>query len=508
MKFLAATTLVFCLACGSKGESSNEQAPPSDASTGAIGSGLTPVALTGTVAFSDDEEVSPEYEVWILDHIDGGSARFSLNASGNLKIPLNIFKVDHLYSFHIAKQHRIVANFDFSTATDGAQSGLVYDGGYGFDFGKVSINRNRLGEVDIANPGVTALYGGGFRLDNRTDLGLASLPPPVGVEFFDVVGQLNVFDPVDLRYGFYRRDHNPMGYSDGLREYSRFIVSLKSRFPGTILSLSVLEADNWLAGSRVASADSNASRGSSSLWSAADYKVSAINETNYSSSIFIGEALRSDSFAVFKILPQYGPTLLVPRLIQKMMAVPPLLKAVSLEGGVPLSIDYSSDVMLQSANKNELSGAADGLLVPFCFQEKAIRLAYEPPRDFNGNLMVGPRYGLVDLAIDYYEETSEGRLLQLKVSAQDFSQGFSQKLIENIAPNITRQWDPELATVRFIWADSEASALVNPIMQVMPQVFPLTVGGKFVNAIRVRTYFRHKDHPGEAASAFWMRRGC
>lgn len=500
------TALIF--GCGSGGEKTDVEKPQSERPSGEVVAGLTPLTVTGKMVFLGTDSFGEGYEVWILDYIDGSSARFPLDASGKLSIPLSIFKVDHVYSFFLAKNMRMISGFDFSAATDGPQSALVYDGGYGFDLGKITVKRNHLGEVDLLNPGLGALYGGGFRLATNQGANLADLPPPVGVESFDVVGQLNVFDPIDLRYGFYTREYNSAGYAAGLREYSRFIVSLKTRFENSLSSVSLHEADEWVAGTRLADANPNVARRSSPLWSESEYIVPTTNKTDFIASVFVGDILRKDSFAIFKLIPEYGPTLLVPRDISKMITVPPLLREISLDGGPMVRVDYSSDYSFTTTEMTGLASSADGLLIPFCYREQKAVLSYELPRGLDGNFLVGPRYGIVDVVIDYYKKQTDGRILPLQSSPVDFSEGFAKKKSDTVTDGPSRQWDPEAATVRFVWGDQDAAAMSRALIELSPEMFPLTVAGELADHFRLRVYYRHKDHPGEAASAFFIRRGC
>jgi hypothetical protein len=330
----AALAVMSCLfvACGSSGYDGPVDAPPEEPPVqGPTGVVQQAVTLTGTLHLGDTATPAAGYELWILDHSDGGMGRFPVGAAGEITVPLSIFRVDHRYSFHVVKGDRLLGDLDFGDSTDGAQSTLVYDGGYGFDLGDIIANVTSRGDVDIDDPGLGAEVGGGFSLDVDSTATFATLPPPDGVESFHFKSQLAVFDPISLLYDFYRRDANPARYAEALLEQSRVVVSLSTRSKDTVSRLSAFEGGQWLDASRLGANDADARRGEAPLWSASGHMVPEVDGMSFLASVYTGALLAGNSFALFRVQPESGASLTVPRLLGRVYAVPPMPTAIALE---------------------------------------------------------------------------------------------------------------------------------------------------------------------------------
>lgn len=557
----AALAALSCLivACGSSGDDSSGDAPPEDPPVqGPLGVAQPAVTLTGSLYLGDTGTPAAGYELWILDHSDGGMGRFPVGTAGEIAVPLSIFRVGHRYTFHVVKGDRLLGDLDFGASTDGAQATLIYDGGYGFDLGEVIANVTSRGNVDVEDPGLGAEMGGGFSLDVDSTATFATLPPPDGVESIHFKSQLVVFDPVTLLYAFYHRDTYPERYAEALLDQSRIVVSLSTRSKHTVSRFYLYEGGQWLDASRLAASGADGSRGEAPLWSTSGHFVPEAGSKSFFASVYTGALLPENSFALFRVQPASGATLTVPRLLGRVHAVPPKPTAIALDGGTPAAIDYalpepstgtdsstdtatdtatetatdtatststSTATMLGSlqdetlererpqrvsADQTEENTAAtpQGLLTPFCYADHGVTVDYAPPLDEDGEAIVGARYGVVAVVLDYYGVGDDGRNTLLETAVEDFPGDFAAAYTDPAATDPSRSWDPETRTATFTWTDEAAAAMSSARLSLWPEVFLESAGGSDVSRIRLRVYFRGKDDPGEAASAMWLRRGC
>jgi hypothetical protein len=194
--------------------------------------------------------------------------------------------------------------------------------------------------------------------------------------------------------------------------------------------------------------------------------------------------------------------------------------AIALDGGTPASIDYalpetstgtdsSTATETETASETETSEARpQGLLTPFCYTDQGVTVDYDPPLDEDGEAIVGARYGVVAVVLDYYGVGDDGRTTLLETAAEDFPGDFAAVYTDSTATDPTRSWDPQTRTATFTWTDEAAAAMSSARLALWSEVFLEGAGGSDVSRIRLRTYFRGKDDPGEAASALWLRRGC
>lgn len=547
----AALAALSCLivACGSSGDDESDAAPPEAPPTqGPPGVVQRAVALTGTLYLGDTDTPAAGYELWILDHSDGGMGTFPVGAAGEIAVPLSIFRVGHRYSFHVVKGDRLLGDLDFGASTDGAQATLIYDGGYGFALGDVIARITSRGDIDVDDPGLGAELGGGFTLDVDSTATFATLPPPDGVESFHYKSQLVVFDPITLLYAFYHRATYPERYAEALLDQSRIVVSLSTRSKDTVTRLSLYDGGQWLDASRLAEDAADASRGGAPLWSASGHIVPKTDGKSFLASVYTGALLAENSFALFRVQPASGATLTVPRLLGRVHAVPPKPTAIALDGGTPVAIDYalpasstgtdsatdtatdtatgtstattlrslqtetlgSEDLRRAPADRAEEDSPAtpQGLLTPFCYADQGVTVDYDPPLDEDGEAIVGTRYGVVAVVLDYYGVGDDGRTTLLEAAAEDFPGDFAAAYTDPAATDPTRSWDPGTRTATFTWTDEAAAAMSSARLSLWQEVFLESAGGSDVSRIRLRTYFRGKDDPGEAASALWLRRGC
>jgi hypothetical protein len=137
-----------------------------------------------------------------------------------------------------------------------------------------------------------------------------------------------------------------------------------------------------------------------------------------------------------------------------------------------------------------------------------VTVDYDPPLDEDGEAIVGARYGVVAVVLDYYGVGDDGRTTLLEAAAEDFAGDFAAAYTDPAAADPTRSWDPQTRTATFTWTDEAAAAMSSARLALWPEIFLESAGGSDVSRIRLRTYFRSKDDPGEAASALWLRRGC
>lgn len=493
------------MGCGSSGAHDESEGPTSDPSRSEQpGVVKNESDVTGRLVASDGSPWPEGYEIWLLDHSDGSFARFPLASSGEIALPLSIFRADHFYTLHLLYKLRLLGTFDFGESTDGTQATLIYDNGYGFSLGEITVPMTKRSEVDESHPNLLGSVSGGFQLDPRQNLSFANLMPPAGVEAFAVASQLIVFDPVTLLYGFYLKDLRPIEtaeqYAEALKKWSRVGVSLQSRSKDSVVNVYLDEGPEWMKGSRLAKDGAEANRGSSSLWSSSKYSLTLADDRTFAASVFTGRLPTVNSIAIFKVQPESGPTLIVPRLLERVYAQPPKPVAVAIDGSDADPV--KNKIVYDEADR------ADGLLTPVCFGQAPVSILYELPRDTAGRFVTGPGYSLVEVILDYFGEGADGRLTSFDVDVTEYPGQFSTLHSDVSSSEPTRSWDPGVRTVAFSWAEPVQESMTTAQLKFWPEIMLRAVRGYKVSKIRLRTYFRNREHTGVAASAMWFEPDC
>lgn len=479
-------------ACGSDGERGSDPAPadPGTPTPGVIDPGSPNVfgkVFLGTVA-----RPALDHEIWIVDHTAPGYTRHLIADDGTFSEPVTRFITNHVYTFHVVKDLRLLADVDLAPSTAGTQSALRYAGGYGFNMGEVVVPLTRGGEIDTAAASPPGLVGGGFSLVMNAAVTLDRYPLPPLLSRLDLGGSLVVLDPATLLHAFYLRSANPTLYAQELASHARLRLQATSIQEGELTRVVALEGGSWLPTARLALNDESDYSGAP-LWSTTSFDVKAIDAKSFEASVYPGQRLAPSPLLIVKAQPDDGPQLVVPRVARPLVGLPPLLTAIAANGGVPAAIDYASTT------------ATNGLTRPFC-QTGAVTMTLAAPLDLAGIAIPGATLELIDVYLDYYGIV-DGKTTKLVHRVADLPAAYQSAFEDPAVSDVTRSWSPTEARFRF--ARGTTSQVAPTVDVRIPAELMLNgVDGAGVFRTRMRVYFRSATGAAEAGVAIWLKRPC
>jgi hypothetical protein len=452
-------------ACGKKGSHKAEPPPPEPTVTGVIDTSIKTVS--GNLYVGDDAHPAEGFELWTLDHTGGSLRRDQLPPSGAFSLPVEAFGVDHVYTMHVVRAMQLVADVDVSIAQDGVQQAFTYEGGPGFDMGALTLAVDAHGEPDMAVTSVQGKIAGGFSAQPASTATLASFPAPEALSRLAFGSQLYVFEPNSLLHSFIQRAQNPALYAADLATFSRVGLRADGAEAGVGKKVQLQEGGVWLTAAR---------QESGALWSTTNYLADTADKKAFSASVLPGAVLPLRSIALLRVqVGDTDPEAHVPRVLDAIVTVPPILNAIDLGSGSVAAIDYAKT-------------GPNGLTQGFC-RTGNVRLAIDPPLDQDGAAV---SFDTVEVAVDYYGVAADGKILAVDVVPDDFPAPYNAV--------IDGSWDPATRTFKLFPAPD--------LIPIPGDLFLVNAKAGGVFYLRLRVYAKNSKGATEGAIAVWFDNAC
>jgi hypothetical protein len=479
--------LTLLSACGKDGNSS-----PDGGSGGGIGGGgdigNDPRDVTGSFFFESEETPAVGVELVLSNWTDLSMRTYPVKSDGGIVLALTEFQEGQIYSLHLINEDQKVADLDLSINA-GLQSAFVYRGGYGFDLGQIIIPKDGRGIILVPDSGLEANIGGGFSIDDSSELSLEGFPEPSFTTETDVKPSMIVSDAADLYYGIL----NPLDSLEIERvrsRYSALSFRVNAKSEDSVVRSFISRISDWYKGAKIIP-DEFASDSSTAFWLNTDYALTQ-DGTIFSADVVTGEEV-VNKLIYLKVEGKDPPQSERLRVVSSSYSTPPYLEGVSLIGGVPSAVNYG------------LPSLTNGLTTPFCHASGDVVLDVLPPKDMNNEPVLGDVLDIIEMRIDYYHQ--QGGVATLLDPASALIAPFDQDIDAAVVGNYTESWQ---ATSKMkVFAMSAASALLTKHRLILESaLFPTTLGGKTVSRIKVKMLFKNKNHPGKSGSVIWIRKDC
>jgi hypothetical protein len=474
--------------CGGKGSSDGGDGGSDAVDDGGDGGILSPEVrdVSGQFFLGTAAYPATGLDVWVADHTSGGVLPVPLDDTGSFRVPLEAFSEDHVYTLHVVDHYELLHDVDVMAATPGTQTAFRYDGGYGFDLGRIILPLDAQGAVDRNSLATPGRVGGGFSLSADDTVSLADMPLPKLIESAALGSALLVTDPATILYGVYRRGSFPDIYARMLADASALDISIAGSKYG-LTRAAVSDAGAWLASARLV----DDKTGVASPWAASDFAVPKLDSRKAHAHVLVGASLSAQSIVVLKVLPSDGtPQLLVPRLVGPILGLPPQVTAVGLAGGALTAVDYTS------------STVANGLTRPFC-PSGDLTLQLVPPHMRSGVVVPGGELDEVDVALEIYGRAG-GVSTLLPVPKTAWGSGWRAARTDAVS-GASRTWDPAAQTLTHVLTAPAAAAQT---LTIPSALFPASVERAAVASYRLRVTFKSRTRPLQAGTIVWVNRGC
>jgi hypothetical protein len=483
-----AAWFALCAGCGASGH----------AGGGGDGGVTTPGVITnakttvsGSFYLGSLGQPAAGFEVWIFDHTTGSLERTPLDDHGTFALPIADFTEQHTYSFHLVNGFRLYGDVDMAPDLPGSQPAFTYQGGEGFDLGKLVVPLDQHDQPDISGKGLVGKVGGGFNLLPAMSAGFTSFPLPPESPALQLGSQLYVFDAATLLYSFYGRATAPSLYARDLQRLSRIGGVAIASAPSAVVRVFVAGAGSWLPWARQPTGDAEPE--ASPLWSAASDSFTAVSKTRFEASVFSAGLPPTGSIALLRVQPAEGSEAVMPLVIPRVLTFPPEIVGQSGDGGSAAAIDYASTTAL------------NGLTRPFC-QKGEVVLDVAPPLDDQGKPVPATTLGRIAVTFDYYT-SSGGKTAPLTVTGDQLPSPFDAAKTDDTVTDLPRVWDPSTLTVTMDLGPTVA-ALAAPEIRLWPQLFAPKIGGSTVTLVRLRVYVMSATEATAGAAVVWFQLGC
>lgn len=474
--------------CGRGGDSDGDGAAADPDPTGGT---VDPEARDVSGAFFIGDEGTPAsgYELWLVDLTAGTTVKRSLDSTGSFSIVIESFVEDHVYAFHLVKDHVLIGSVDLASAS-GTQAAFVYGGGYGFSIGDVVVAVDDYGRMAVGSAVLSGSLGGGFALQSGESGAFDEFPAPAGVSAASVGSQLVVVDAMTVLHSFYRAETNPSLYARDLASMSRIGVIIAVDEPADWARTYALSGGAWLRTARVAST-ADAVPAASAYWSESSFNLVPTDEHTFEVALFSGELPSPGSILGLKMQPHSGVQLDVQRAVGTVISQVPVVVAAAADGGAATTIDYAS------------TSGANGLTRPLC-QVGDVSFDLSVPLDLAGDPIVGT-FDRIDVEIDYYG-LAGGKTVLLSTKPEEFSAPFDEAY-EGTAAGMPFSWTPGKTRLRFA-LDSTAQGQSSHSLLVIKELLPAKVGSAAIYRARLRIHYRSSTSAIEAATILWVEKDC
>jgi hypothetical protein len=490
----AVVWLALFSSCGGAGDGGGGDDEPEDEGGGGVVDDEVK-DVSGHFYLGDTETPAAGYEIWIVDHDAPELMRHPLDKRGKFVAQLTAFTEGHVYSFHLVSRYVLVADIDLSSANAGTQAAFTYEGGYGFDLGDVVVPLDGRGMVDLSAGDPLGTVGGGFALRTAEDARFGSFPAPADFPTVAVGSRLLVFDASTALHSFYRRAENPTLYARDLAALSRLAVRVVPKDGKTVGRAYVAEAGAWLTSARVP-ASTDPETVEAPLWSEQDFALTPAKHATdgaFEASVLTGALPTAGSIAIIKATPEDGKQSVVPRALETVLAVPPLVLAAAADGGAPVAIDYTGD-------------GENGLTRPLC-QTGEVSLTLASPLDVAGELLALAEGATITVEFAYYQ-LKAGRTVPIAVPAKTYASIWKANFDGSDAgDDMTMSWRaaPHVLTLTL---GATAAAASSHTLTLAPSLFPATVGDQEIVGARLKITYAHPTSAAAAGVVFWLAKGC
>ena len=477
------------LACGQQGRShANPPAPTS--APGHLS--LSSSNITGAFALGTTKVPARGYDLWIFNHTSPALEEVPLDSGGAFRVPLSHFVEGQTYSMHLLKDFSWVGDVDVATSTPGTQAAFVYQGGLGFDLGIVPIALDTQGVPAVQSSGIAATIGGGFNVAPTSSASFDDYLLPNKVTRVAFSSQLFVFDAPTLLYSFYQQSAYPAAFATDLRRLYRLGALVLARDETEVIGVALSRTGPWQSSARVANDDQVAPE-AAGLIGVLPSSLSKTSPARYEFSAFSGGMPPAAAVAVFKVQPNGGAEVSVPRRLARRLSMPPKITAVATDGSTPTTVDYTSTT------------SANGLTRPFCRSGEVV-LDVQPPLDEVGAPIAATVFDRIEVVFDYYRNDGQ-KTVKVAAGPTQYAAPYSSALVDTSLADLSRSWDPAKQKLTFTLGTT-VQALGTQELRLWSDLFVVTDAGKTPSAVRLRIYYLSDGEATAAATAVWFKSGC
>jgi hypothetical protein len=482
--------------CGTFGNEEDGDAGDSDDdSTTTPDTGTSTNYVTGLFQLDEDETPAAGYQIWILNHSERSFVSIDLDEFGAFSRSVRDFQNSSIYTIHLVNKDYVeIGMLDMSAAAEGVQGAITYNGGLGFNMGTVIVNIDSKGVVDEDSTGLDVKVGGGFSVSTSSTIDFKSFPFPEYATKIDLESELTVFEPSKLLNSFYLRDTNTESYSLALAENSRIYGFVASTAEDGISSASVFRSGDWLSSARIApNTYSNPDEGA--LWSVSSYNFTAPNSSTFEANIYSGRVVKKNTILLVSISPNSeSQPFIGPTVLRYSFSMTPKLDAISVTGGTPSEIDYTS------------SSAENGLTRPFCVTTSDLVFDLDPPEDADGTAVTHTVLDTIQIDYVYYYLKSS-KLTAVSPDASDYGGDFGEDYSDTSLADITRNWDVSEQSATFTLGTTAGASSPRQVT-AWGDLLLDTADGKTVDKIELRIYFKHSADLQRSGIVVWLDPDC
>jgi hypothetical protein len=422
------------------------------------------------------------WEVWVYDHTSPKFERIRITSQGQFKIPMALFGIERIYSFHVMDQYKWIGSLVFGNGA--AQSEyLKYQGGLGFDLGEIKIPLDSFGKFNRERQPLATKVGGGFALlENPSKKSFLDFHPFEGLSHFDFGSSLRIRRPVDLLYSYILATSNPNLYLNDINNSTHLVLRVQTTSPEAYQDMSLIDSEDSLQRSSLVD---ESFEPNNDFWRLSSFLLDK-EGSEFLKRFYIGRTPNYLSSVVLRLVPKVGSVKFLPVALQDRILMPPMIQGVAYNGLTPDSnIDYADSKVL------------NGLTAPFCIKSgMRLRIGYPKIESKRSEFPLE----ILNIRVTYLMENPQDPE-DLVPAPTDFPETFQKDLdIDNVT-----KWLPKDRSLVFEIEDIKEDFVD---INIPDQIFLKGIRGKDVKEHRLEVLFKSLINASETSSTSRFKYAC
>lgn len=440
----------------------------------------SPQYILGTVVVPG-LEFGP-WEIWVYDHTSPKLERIRISSQGQFKIPMALFGIERIYSFHVMDRYKWIGSLAFGNDTVQSEY-LKYQGGLGFDSGEIKVPLDSFGQSNKERQPLVTKVGGGFTiLEDSSKQSFLDFHPFEGISRFDFGSSLRIKNPVDLLYSYILAVTNPNLYQNHINNSTQLVLRVQTTSSDAYQDMSLIDSEDSLQRSSLVD---ESFEPNNDFWRLRSFLLDK-NGSEFLKRFYIGRTPNYLSSVVLRLVPKVGSVKYLPVSLQDGILMPPLIQGVAYNGNAPDSkVDYADSKVI------------NGLTSPFCIKT-GMKLRIGFPKIESRRLQFPLE--TLSILVTYLMEGSQDPK-DLVPTPTDFPESFQKDLeIDSLS-----KWYPQERSLVF---DIESIKDNFVDINIPDEVFLKGIRGKEVTEHRLEILFKSLKNASETSSTSRFKYAC
>ena len=424
--------------------------------------------VAGQLFLGTTDEPAGGFQVWRWAHDQRTMSTTTVDADGRFSFPISEFKEGQDYSFHVVdNRDRYIGPLDLTTAASGVQAAVTYQGGVGFDLGKILIPLDGSHIVDWDHLTLQANMGGGFRLNTKLAVDIDAFILPDSLQSFIAATLLVLDDTASIYSSYIQRSIHPQEYASALaRDQKVALLGIQSRAEEEAGIR--LASHHFLKGARLAQEVSDSNQ-TAQLWDQTGFRFVLQGKGFHRANFIPNQLLDHRDIFLSAFDHKTKGMFFIPRRPTYFITMLPEVKSIGTTGST-----------------TDIRGTAKGLLSPVCLETGDVLLNALPPLISGETAAAVATLDAVEIRIEYYDQN----LALMTAQKTDFPIKYRGDISLKTDAGLTRTWKPSEQKLRFSLTEKSRTTNGGDVLAIPAETFLDKIGDSAVLSYKVLIVYR------------------